>query len=81
MKATKYTAQNKVFNIELTESEIENLILYLGHARHAKGLDYLNYDNLGWEESAEIAKKQRNEIDAVMYKFNEILLTRKEYGN
>lgn len=78
MKCTAYNADEKVYSLQLTQLEIENLIMYLGHGRHAKALDYLNYENLGWTESAEICKKQRNEIDAVMVKFNEILNTAKQ---
>ena len=54
--------------------EIQDLIMYLGHGRHAKALDFLNYENLGWKESAEICKKQRNDIEAKMHQFNDILL-------
>ena len=75
MKLAGFNADEKVFTLQLSQLEIENLIMYLGHGRHAKGLDYLNYENLGWKESAEVAKQQRNAIEAVMAKFNEILNT------
>lgn len=78
MEALKYNDESKSFDIRLTEREIEDLIMYLGHGRHAKALDYLNYKNLDWKESAEVAKKTRDQIEATMNNFNEILLTAKQ---
>ena len=75
MKFAGFNADEKVFTLQLTQLEIENLIMYLGHGRHAKALDYLNYHDLGWEESAKVCKQQRDNIEAVMAKFNEILNT------
>lgn len=73
MKYLATNSENNEITLILTRQEIQDLILYLGHGRYAKGLDRQNYENLGWKEAAKVAKSQCNEIDAAMKGFNDIL--------
>lgn len=73
MKTLYYDKDSNTFTLQMKREEIQELILYLGHGRHAKGLDALNYDNLGWDESAKIARAIRDSINDAMNEFNHVL--------
>lgn len=74
MKYVSFNTDTREITLTTNVDEIQDLIMYLGHGRHAKALEFLNYVNLGWKESAEKCKKQRDNIELKMHQFNDILL-------
>ena len=74
MELESYNKETRKITLTTSVDELQDLIMYLGHGRHAKGLDTLNYENLGWKESAEIARKVRDAIQSKMTNLNDILL-------